>query len=337
MISALKKIDSSFNCLFNEKGVESLGSISTPQSPRENTFVFIKNKKFLKQILLKNKINSLGIVFCSKYFEQISKEDLDTLKSNDYWLAVVDDFNVAMCRFSKFFYDKKRNEYSTLLDGRIAGNAKVDANSNIAQNVFIGENVIIEKNVTLMPGCIIHTNSKISEGTIIHSNVVVYPDVIIGKNCCIHSGTVIGAAGFGYNFINGKHEKIWHFGGVSIGDNVDIGSNTSIDEGTFSPTIIGSGTKIDNFCQVAHNCQIGQNVVMCGRSGCSGSVTIEDFVVFGAGAGVGPSAHIGKGAMIAACCIVGENSIVEAGQTVAGHPHMPLNKWLRMQAKARRL
>jgi UDP-3-O-[3-hydroxymyristoyl] glucosamine N-acyltransferase len=336
-LDLFKEIDSSFVCLHNKDAVSAVQSISTPYAPRENTFVFIKGKKFLSKILEQTPLKSFGVIFCEKYLKDVGEEAFEELKKNKYWIGSVSHFDRAICSYSQYFYQKKRGDYNLVLDGRIDGSAQVSSFAQIGQNVFIGENVIIQDEVTLLPGSVIQANSIIGEGSTIHSNVVIYPDTVIGKNCVIHSGTTIGTDGFGYNFIDGKHEKIWHFAGVQISDDVEIGSNSCVDQGTFSPTTIGRGTKIDNFCQVSHNCRIGEFCIMCGRSGCSGSVTVEDYVIFGAGAGVGPSAHIKKGAKLAAISTVSENAIVQAGETVAGHPAVPLNKWLRTQAKVRRL
>ena len=82
------------------------------------------------------------------------------------------------------------------------------------------------------------------------SNCVVYPETRIGDNCKFHGNTVIGSDGFSYNYMNDEHRKIWHIGGVKIGDNVEVGSNCSIDRGTFDDTIIESETKLDNMVHI---------------------------------------------------------------------------------------
>jgi UDP-3-O-[3-hydroxymyristoyl] glucosamine N-acyltransferase len=279
----------------------------------------------------------MGIVFDKEYFEKIEVKQLLELKKSDVWLATVANFSSAMCTFSKFFHDLDRKELNLILDGRISGSAQVDPFSDIAQNVFIGENVIIGKGTAILPGAVVHSNSQIGENCLINSNVVIYAKTIIGNAVTINSNTTIGGDGFGYNFLNGVHEKIWHFAGVIIGNNVDIGSNSAVDQGAFSPTTIGNGTKIDNFCQVGHNSRVGNHVIICGRAGTSGSVQVDDYVAFGAGAGAGPGAHLGKGSQLAACCIVGENSIIAPGEIMAGHPAMPLKKWLKAHAKLRNL
>jgi len=207
----------------------------------------------------------------------------------------------------------------------------------VAQGVFIGQNVTIEKNVKIMSGAVVLANCHIKEGTIIFPNVTLYPFTKIGKNCRIHSGTVIGSDGFGYNFIDGKHEKIWHLYGVEIGDDVEIGSNTCIDSGCFIDTFIDDGCRIDNQVHISHNARVGKHCVLCGKSGLAGSCELEDYVVFAAGAGAAPNARIGSGSQIAAAAVVSENALIPPKSVLAGHPARPLKEWLRTKAKIKKL
>jgi len=153
----------------------------------------------------------------------------------------------------------------------------------------------------------------------------------------LHSGVVVGSDGFGYTFHQGQHKKIWHMGGVSIQDDVEIGSNSTIDMGTFSPTIIGSGTRIDNLVQVAHNVKIGKGCVLCGQSGIAGSAVLEDFVVLGGRAAVGPDVHLGMGCQLAGGSKVTDSAIWPAGSKLGGHPARDLKEWLKGLAYLRKV
>ena len=180
-----------------------------------------------------------------------------------------------------------------------------------------------------MPGTVILPHSEIGDNTKIFSNVSIYPFTKIGKNCRIHSGTVIGSDGFGYTFHQGNHVKIWHMGGVDIRDDVEIGSNSSVDAGTFSPTIIGSGTRIDNLVQIAHNVKLGRGCVICGQAGIAGSAVLEDYVVMGGRAAVGPDSFIGMGTQIAGGAKVNESANWPAGSKLGGHPAKDLKEWMK--------
>jgi len=68
-------------------------------------------------------------------------------------------------------------------------------------------------------------------------------------------------------------------GHVEIADDVEVGACTTIDRGTFRPTRIGEGTKIDNLVQVAHNCQIGKHNLFISQLGIAGLEQHGDYVV----------------------------------------------------------
>jgi NDP-sugar pyrophosphorylase family protein len=82
---------------------------------------------------------------------------------------------------------------------------------------------------------------------------------------------------------NGRRRKISHLGNVKIGDAVEIGSNCAVDRATLSSTYIRSGTKLDNFCHIAHNCDLGENGVFTAGFMMGGSTKIgRQFVTGGA-------------------------------------------------------
>ena len=114
---------------------------------------------------------------------------------------------------------------------------------------------------------------------------------------------------------------------MTIGHNVEIGANSCVDQGTFSPTTIGDGTKVDNHVQIAHNCKIGRGVIICGHVAFGGSAVIGDFTVLGGKAAVGNGVIVGKACQVAGNAMV--NSDIEDSSVVAGHPARPLKEWLR--------
>jgi UDP-3-O-[3-hydroxymyristoyl] glucosamine N-acyltransferase len=124
-------------------------------------------------------------------------------------------------------------------------------------------------------------------------------------------------------------------GRVIIHDDVEIGSGTRIDRGGIRDTVIGEGTKIDNLCQIGHNCIIGRRCIIVAQSGLSGSVTLEDFVVLGPRTGIIPHTTIGKGAITASRSTIYED--VPAGEFWGGFPAKPRTKWLREVAALKQL
>lgn len=337
----LQHIDSTLTTIFGEPESMSLESISSALKPEPSTLTFIKNSKFYEQLgtLGEDQVfNQTGLVVEENFYQTIKETDLyQDIKKRFAWGATVKSVDVAMSDLSRLFYDQKYADLNYYVDGRQMGTAQVDPTAHIAQNVFIGSDVVIGKNVKIMPGVTILPKVVIEDGTILFPNVTVYPFSQIGKNCRLHAGAVIGADGFGYNFFESKHQKVWHLAGVIIGDDVEIGAGSMVDSGAFMTTRIGEGTKIDNLCQIAHNVQIGKHCVMAATSGLAGSAQLEDYCALGAGSGVAPGGKLKMGTQLAALTLVSENSSWPQKSILAGYPARPLNEWLKAQAKLRQL
>lgn len=177
----------------------------------------------------------------------------------------------------------------------------------------------IGKNVTIGSNCYIGHDVTIGDNTVIHHNVVIECPTTIGRDCIIHSGVVIGSDGFGYNKDENRVPvKINHYGGVTIGDRVEIGANTCIDRGTIDDTVIGNDSKIDNLCHIAHNVIIGNNVFVTALSMLGGSVTLEDNVYIAPGVTVMNQITIGKNSFAGLGAVVTKN--VYDNKVVVGVP-----------------
>jgi UDP-3-O-[3-hydroxymyristoyl] glucosamine N-acyltransferase len=148
---------------------------------------------------------------------------------------------------------------------------------------------------------------------------------------------VIGADGFGFARENGKYQKFPQVGTVEIGDDCEIGAHTCIDRAALGVTRIGNGVKLDNLVHIAHNCSIGNNVVIAAQTGLSGGIVVEDDAVIGGQVGIGDKARIERGATLGSGCGVLTSKIVRAGQVVWGTPARPLKEYLEQLALVARL
>jgi UDP-3-O-[3-hydroxymyristoyl] glucosamine N-acyltransferase len=200
---------------------------------------------------------------------------------------------------------------------------------------FIGDNVTIGSGSMIYPGVVIEDDVKIGKNTLIFPNVVIRDRSEIGDNVQIHAGSVIGADGFGYVTVNGKHFKVPQIGRVVIGDDVEIGANVTIDRATTSVTLVEKGTKIDNLVQIAHNCKIGQDNLIIALVGVAGNTKLGNRVTMAGKSSVVGNLTLGDDTVIAAHALV-INSL-PPNSFVSGVPARPHAEDMRIQAAAGRL
>jgi UDP-3-O-[3-hydroxymyristoyl] glucosamine N-acyltransferase len=164
---------------------------------------------------------------------------------------------------------------------------------------------------------------------------VLYDDCRLGNRVVVHANAVIGADGFGYRVQNGRHQKVPQLGSVEIEDDVEIGACSTIDRGTFGPTRIGMGTKIDNLVMIGHNCQIGKHNILCSQVGIAGSTCTGDYVVMAGQVGVADHLSIGDQVTIGAKSGVPGN--LPSRSQVLGTPATPHKEQVRMMLTLEKL
>jgi len=199
----------------------------------------------------------------------------------------------------------------------------------------VGDDVEIGRGATIHSGVHVMAGSKVGPDVTIYPNAVLYENTIVGPRCVIHAGAVLGAWGFGYCFEEGRHQLSPQLGNVILEADVEVGAGTTVDRGTYGPTIIGEGTKIDNLVMVAHNCRIGRHNMLCAQVGIAGSTTTGDYVVMAGQAGVRDHVHVGSRAMLGAKAGVMHD--VPDGARVVGIPATPEREQMVKQAVFSRL
>lgn len=211
----------------------------------------------------------------------------------------------------------------------------------------IGKNVAIGPYVTIGQDCVVGDGSRLHAGVclgnfctlgrdvLLHPHVVLYDGCILGDRVIVHANSVIGADGFGYRTINGRHVKVPQLGRVEIADDVEIGACTTIDRATFGATRIGTGTKIDNLVMIGHNCQIGRHNLFVSQVGIAGSCTTGEYVVMAGQVGVADHLHIGDRAQLGAKC--GVHKDVPPDQRMLGSPATPDKEQMRIMMTLEKL
>ncbi|HVT72932.1 MAG TPA: UDP-3-O-(3-hydroxymyristoyl)glucosamine N-acyltransferase [Lacunisphaera sp.] len=177
----------------------------------------------------------------------------------------------------------------------IAASARVDPTAHVGPLCVIEDGADVGARVVLQASVFVGREARLGEGSWVAAGCVVASYCELGRRVRLQPGVVVGADGFGYEFVQGRHEKIPQIGKVVIEDDVEIGANSTLDRARFSRTVVGEGTKIDNMVQIAHNVVIGKHCILCAQVGISGSTTLEDYVVLGGQVGVGGHITIGKG------------------------------------------
>ncbi len=249
---------------------------------------------------------------------------------------IVPDPYLAYARISHLFDPKPRASTGVHPTAVIAADAQVDAAASVGPFAVVESGARIAAGVTVGAHCFIGARCEIGEGGWLAPRVTLYHDVRIGKRVVIQSGAVLGGEGFGFANEKGVWQKIAQIGGVSIGDDCEIGVNTAIDRGALADTVIGNGVKLDNQIQIAHNVQIGDNTAMAACVGISGSSKIGKNCMLAGGVGLVGHIEICDGVFITGMTMV-THSITEPGAYSSGTAMQPAAEWRKSAARLRHL
>jgi UDP-3-O-[3-hydroxymyristoyl] glucosamine N-acyltransferase len=258
----------------------------------------------------------------------ILKELPDEKKAT--YLVTSDPYS-AFLEALKYFHPEKLN-----FEPQIHSSAVVAENVEIGDDVFVGPNCVIESGVKVGDRTILRAQVFVGQDSIIgsdclfHSKVSVREECVIGNKVILQDSAIIGSDGFGFAHDDTGYSKIPQVGNVVIEDNVEIGANTVIDRATLGRTVIKKGVKLDNLIQIAHNVEIGENSVIAGLSGVSGSTKIGKNSMFGGQVGIAGHLKLSDGVMAAAQSGITKNP--GEGTIVGGTPAREIHEWRKLNA-----
>jgi UDP-3-O-[3-hydroxymyristoyl] glucosamine N-acyltransferase len=212
---------------------------------------------------------------------------------------------------------------------KVASSANIGPYVTVAAGCEIGERTCIHSGVQIAGHCIIGEDCEI------FSNAVLYQGTILHSRVMLHASSVLGAYGFGYRQCDNVHVRTAQLGWVEVESDVEIGAGTTIDRGTYGPTRIGRGTKLDNQIQIGHNVHIGEHNLLCAQVGIAGSSSTGNYVVLGGQVGVRDHLRLGDRTMAAAQAGIAMD--VPAGESVLGSPALPQREATQMWIHSRRL
>lgn len=213
--------------------------------------------------------------------------------------------------------------------------AIVDPTAIIGPHAVIDRGAVIGARTSIGPNASVGYEAHIGTDCIIHPNTTIRERCRLGNRVILQPGAVIGSCGYGYiqdKF--GRHVKLEQLGIVIIEDDVEIGANTTIDRSRFKATIIRTGTKIDNLCQIAHNVEIGQHNIMAAQTGVAGSSKTGQYVMLGGQVGV--VGHIEIEAMTMVATRSGVSKSLKSGK-YRGAPAIPINEYNRQEVHVRKI
>lgn len=209
------------------------------------------------------------------------------------------------------------------------------------EKVSIGPCAVIESGAEIGdgtrigPGAVVGAGAKVGSDCEIGPNVSVLYGCQVGDRVILHPGVVLGADGFGFEFVDGRHQKIEQLGIVRVENDVEIGGSTTVDRARFGETVIGEGTKIDNQVQIGHNVVIGKHCIVVAQTGISGSTHIGNYVTLAARTGIAGHIKIGDGAITGGRS--GVIADVKPGEKVFGYPAKPWKESMRTSMYVKRL
>jgi len=232
--------------------------------------------------------------------------------------------------------------------------AEIGPGSAIGPFAVIGPGVRIGGAARIGSHVIIRDETTIGEEALILDGVRIGARDRIGARVILQPGAVIGSDGFSFvtpeksgverarDTLGDQGEiapqswtRIHSLGGVTIGNDVEIGANSAIDQGTIRPTEIGDGTKLDNLVHIGHNVQVGRDCLLCGQVGIAGSAKIGDRVVLGGQCGVSDNIFVGDDVVAGGATKIFTNA--PAGRVLLGSPAMKMETHVEAMKNLRRL
>ena len=151
-------------------------------------------------------------------------------------------------------------------------------NTNIHPSAIVDPSAAIHEDTVIKAYAIIGADVEIGAGTIIESHTVIQGPTKIGKNNHIYSFASIGGDPQDISYEAGQESNL------IIGDDNIIREFCTINRGTEkerSLTRIGSNNMLMAYVHIAHDCQLGDHIIMANNASLSGHVKVQDWAVLG--------------------------------------------------------
>jgi UDP-N-acetylglucosamine acyltransferase len=176
----------------------------------------------------------------------------------------------------------------------------------IHPTAFVEEGAILHPGVRIGPFCHVGANAELGEGTQLMSHSVVTGYTKLGANCILYPHAVLGSGPQVVGAREGPDSRLEVGPGCVFREHVTAHSGLPKSGGL---TRLGSGCYLMAGSHVAHDCRIGDNVVMANNVALAGHIEVGDYVWFGGQAAVHQFTRIGRNAFIGGGAILVEDVI----------------------------
>lgn len=148
----------------------------------------------------------------------------------------------------------------------------------------------------------IHEDVEIGSNVIIGSNVTIFPGARIGDGVRIFPGAVVSGMPQDLKY---KGERTFAY----IGDGTTLRECVTVNRGTASKgkTVVGQNCLIMAYCHIAHDCCLGNNIIISNASQLAGEVIVDDYAVIGGGSMIHQFCHLGKHIMLQGGALVNKD------------------------------
>jgi UDP-N-acetylglucosamine acyltransferase len=185
---------------------------------------------------------------------------------------------------------------------------------NINSTAIIDKEAVLGDDVEIGAYCVIKGKVKIGSGTIIKDHVTIYGPLTMGSNNIVHPGAVLGSVPQDLKYKGEASEVI-------IGNDNTLRECVTIHQGTESnegKTVLGNNNLIMAYTHVAHDCMLGNNIIIANATQLAGHIIVQDYAYFGGIVGVHQFVTIGRHSFLGFLSRI--NKDVPPFVTVEGNP-----------------
>ncbi|ODT01172.1 MAG: acyl-[acyl-carrier-protein]--UDP-N-acetylglucosamine O-acyltransferase [Gemmatimonadetes bacterium SCN 70-22] len=174
--------------------------------------------------------------------------------------------------------------------------------AEIHPTAIVSPRAVLGENVRIGPFAIVGEQCEIGDGSVLEARAVLERNVKLAPNVVIGIGSVIGGDPQDLKF---KGEETW----VEIGEGTRVREYSTINRGTAHSfkTTVGKGCFLQSYVHLAHDCHLGDGVIISNGTQLAGHVTIEDRVIISGLVAVHQFVKIGRHAFVGGCSRVAKD------------------------------